>query len=523
VTTAAPRVALRADASHPSGTGHVVRCLSLAAALRDAGAQPCLLSRRMGLDVTALAQRAAVELIELPTPPEEFETTDPVPHAAWAGVDWQRDADETAQALAKRGCERVVVDHYAFDARWHRKVAKALGVRIAAVDDLADRELAVDLLVDQNLSDDTRAKYAGRIDDTTRLLGGPRYALLGSAYAALAPRKIDDTISSIGIFIGGVDATDLSTLALRACREIAGFRGPIEIATTSAHPRLPALRALAAAQPPTALLVDAPELSGFFARHGLHIGAASGATWERCCAGAPMLLLVAANNQLAVAPQLVAHGAAEALSPHASRDLRQVGAKVAALLADTPHRNAMGQRARGLVDGLGARRVALAMLGSTVKLRAACDDDAAMTHAWRNHPSTREVSRDPRAITLDEHRLWWKRALTDPARRLYVAHVGSIDVGVLRLDLEGDRAEVSIYLDPAYTGIGIGPRLLRAAQSWVSSDSALRRLIAHIRHGNHASESAFAAAGFELGSPFWTWFKENPYPQPFTGGKHENL
>jgi UDP-2,4-diacetamido-2,4,6-trideoxy-beta-L-altropyranose hydrolase len=512
VNATPPCIALRADASPGSGTGHVVRCLSLAAALRDAGALPCLVSRQLGVDVTALAQRAGIELVQLAPPPAGFKTADPVPHAAWADIDWQLDADETARALAGRGCARVVVDHYAFDARWHRRVATALDVPIAAIDDLADRELAVDLLVDHNLSDDARAKYAGRIDTATRVLAGPRHALLGPSYATLVPREADDAVASIGIFLGGIDATDLSSLALRACREVAGFHGPIEIATTSAHPQLEALRALAAAQPPTTLLVDAPELSAFFARHGLQLGAAGGATWERCCAGAPMLLLVAADNQLAVVPQLVAHGAAAALSATASRNTQQVGALVAALLADAPRRQAMARRARALVDGLGARRVALALLGDTVALRPALAGDAVVAHAWRNHPSTRGMSRDAREIPLDAHRRWWQRTLANPARRLFIAHVGRIDVGVLRLDVEGERAEVSIYLDPACTGLGLGPWVLRAAQRWAAREPEPRGLLAHIRPGNRASEAAFAAAGFERGEPFWTWIPEPASP-----------
>ncbi len=473
------------------------------------------MSRQQGIDVAALARRTGIELLELAAPRAAFEINDPVPHAAWAGVGWQRDADETAQVLAGHRCTHVVVDHYSFDARWHRRVAAALDANIAAIDDLADRELAVGLLVDHNLSDNARAKYAGRIGAETRVLAGPRHALLGPSYATLAPREADNTVASIGLFFGGVDVAGLSSLALRACREVVAFRGPIEIATTSAHPQLEALRALAAAHPPTTLLVDSPELSAFFGRHGLQIGAAGGATWERCCAGAPMLLLVAADNQLAVVTQLVARGAAAALPAVASLDVQQVGALVAELLADAPRRHAMARRARALVDGLGARRVALAMLGYIAALRPARADDAVQAHAWRNHPSTREVSRDAREISLDEHRQWWQRALANPARRLFVAHVGRVDVGVLRLDLEGDRAEVSIYLDPACTGLGLGPWLLRAAQRHVADEPVLRGLMAHIRPGNHASEAAFAAAGFARGEAFWTW-NSQPASLPFT-------
>jgi UDP-2,4-diacetamido-2,4,6-trideoxy-beta-L-altropyranose hydrolase len=512
VNPKSPCVALRADASPQSGIGHVVRCLSLAVALREAGARPCLVSRRLGIDVAALADRAGIELLELTEPLSDTPPEDQVPHAAWAGVSWERDAEETAQVLAGRGCERMVVDHYAFDARWHRKVGSALGAHIAAIDDLADRDLAVDLLIDHNLSDDPRANYASRIGAATRVLGGPRYALLGPSYAALAYRAVDDAVSSIGIFLGGTDATGLSALALRACREVAGFTGPIEIAATSAYPRLEALRALAAAHQPTTLLVDAPELSTFFTRHGLQIGGAGGATWERCCAGAPMMLLVVAENQLAVAPQLAARGAVTALSLSASRDMRQIGALVAELLADPQRRQTMARRARALVDGSGARRVALALLSATIGLRPAHADDAVMAHGWRNHPSTRKVSRDPREIALSEHRQWWQQTLGDPRRLLFIVHVGRINVGVLRLDIESHRAEVSIYLDPGCTGLGLGQSVLRVAQRWASSKLGLQGLQAHIRPGNRASELAFAAAGFVRGEPFWTWTSASVSP-----------
>ncbi len=512
---APPCIALRADASARSGTGHVMRCLSLGVALRDAGVRPCLVTRRLGVDVAALAQRADIELVELPAPTAGFQPSDLVQHADWAGVDWERDANETAQALTGRGCVRIVVDHYAFDARWHRRMAALVNVPIAAVDDLADRELAVDLLVDHNLNDNPRAKYAGLINMNTHVLGGPRYALLGPSYATLEPREADDVVGSIGIFLGGVDFAGLSMLALRACREVVGFRGPIEIAITSAHPQLDSLRALAAALPPTTLLIDAPELSAFFGTHGLQIGAGGGATWERCCAGAPMLLLVAASNQMAVVPQLVAHGAADALTAEASHDVRQVGARVSALLADAPRRRSMARRARALVDGLGARRVALAMRGDSVTLRAARTTDAVLAHSWRNHPSTREASRDAREISLAEHCQWWQDTLTNPARRLLMAHVGGIDVGVLRLDIKGDLAEISIYLNPSFTRLGLGLSMLRSAQRLVTSEPVPCGLLAHIRPGNRASEAVFSAAGFVRGDPFWTWI-----PDPISPALH---
>lgn len=77
----------------------------------------------------------------------------------------------------------MVLDHYAFDAVWHNAIRAELGSRIAVIDDLADRMLSADLIVDHNFAPDHRVKYEGRAARESILLGGPRYALLGPAFA----------------------------------------------------------------------------------------------------------------------------------------------------------------------------------------------------------------------------------------------------------------------------------------------------------------------------------------------------
>jgi UDP-2,4-diacetamido-2,4,6-trideoxy-beta-L-altropyranose hydrolase len=499
---------LRADASPQAGTGHVRRCLALAAALREAGADVRLVARALGVDAAALAAGAGVACIELPAAEAPLDTADPVPHAAWAGVRWDDDAEQTAQALATWQPSTIVVDHYAFDARWHRAVAERNVARLAAIDDLADRALDVDWLIDHNLNRDHREKYRGRTGSRTTLLGGPRFALLGPAYAALQPLQVESEVASVGIFMGGVDAANLSALALRACREHAGFTGAIEIAVTGANPHLQPLQELASQWPATRIVCDAPDLASFFTRHGVQIGAGGGAAWERCCAGAPTLALIAAPNQQAVVPALAALGAVATLAPNEPVSAETVGRAVASLLTDAARRRELGLRSRALVDGLGARRVALALCAGRLALRAAGAADAPRTFAWRNDPAIRRVSRDPRELRRAEHETWWQRALADPRRRLFVAHVGRIDVGVLRFDFDhgGREAEVSIYLDPALTGLGLGPAVLRAGQLWARQAGGLQRLVAHVQPDNTASRRAFAGVGFVPATPAdWTW------------------
>ena len=338
------KVAIRADASAAIGLGHVKRCLALAHALRNSGATVTFQTRAIDVDAAALVRADGFAAIVI---------------GAGQVSDQTIDAEESLHHPDAFADGLMVVDHYALDARWHGPVRDTSHAKIVAIDDLADRALDVDLLVDHNLGD-LAVKYAARIGAQTIVLGGPRHALLGPGYAT-APRHVPGAqVGSVGIFMGGTDAANVSALALMACR-LAEFDGPVEIATTSGNPNLPALRTLAGARLHTTLALDLPDLAAFFARHGLQIGAGGGATWERCCIGVPTLALIAAANQVPVLHPLHALGAVELVDGDGDGALpgaRQLAGRLAALLADAPRRATLSSRSRELVDGRGAARVA---------------------------------------------------------------------------------------------------------------------------------------------------------------------
>ena len=486
------RVAVRVDGSAEIGSGHVLRCIALAHALRAAGSQVRFLLRDLGVDFGGRLAAEGFDLERLRPAASAYTAG----HSGWAGVTAGEDAAETTLRLSDWRPDWLVVDHYSFAADWHRKVAGGLGCRIAAIDDLGDRPIAADLLIDHNPSPDHRAKYGESAGGIGRLLGGPLYALLAPAYRDAPRHEPRPDVRSIGIFMGGVDRPDCTTLALRACREEAGFEGPIEIVSTSANPHLAALRRAVELDAAASLTLDMPDLAAFFARHDLQIGAGGGASWERCRIAAPAIVLKCAENQAVVTAGLREAGAAIAID---DPGLGSIGEAVGRAIGDPTLRRRIAENAARLVDGRGAERVALAMAGEVV-LREAGEADAAMTYEWRNHPDTRRYFRDPAPIAPDEHRDWWRRTTAAPERDLLIATVGAFSVGVLRLDAEAKGAEVSIYVDPALAGLGLGTAMLRASLGWVARERpALSRLTAEVHSANSASQKLFAAAGFRSG------------------------
>jgi UDP-2,4-diacetamido-2,4,6-trideoxy-beta-L-altropyranose hydrolase len=499
------RVALRADASKFIGLGHVKRCLALTEALRAIGVEARLVTRDLGVETAAIAVAAGIERVALPAPIRESVGVDRVPHAEWAGVGWQLDADQCVEALAHWKPDWVVVDHYAFDSRWHRQVSKGLNTRMAVIDDLADRDLSAELLVDPNLSDNHRKKYSGRLPERAALLGGPRFALLGPAYSAVAPLVIRETVRSIGIFMGGVDAGNLSSLALRACREDGGFCGPVEIVVTRAYPHSNALNALANKWADTSVVCDLPDLAAFFSRHDLQIGAGGGAAWERCCVGVPTIAFAAAANQDAVLPALVARGAVVLIAGPALPNEQAIGSAVRSLLSDPLRRMELSERSRALVDGLGAKRVALRLAAPWMSVRPATMCDAEIMYQWRNHPATRIMSLNSGEISWSDHQQWLEASLQEAGRCILVGRLGNADVGIVRFDARTEEQfVVSLYLDPALHGLSLGRLMLLAGEAYMlARRGPIRHFLAAVLQKNESSMRLFASCGYHLEQGLW--------------------
>ena len=503
------RVAFRVDASIQMGIGHLKRCLALAHAMRGLDTEVVFVTRNLGIDTGRTIEGDGFRQVTLPEPTSEraFVRQSEAPrYAAWAGLPQEVDADQTCAVLS--GIDWVVVDHYSFDRRWQERVTCGLGARICVIDDLADREHCAQVVVDHNWALDHRARYGSFIQPRTRLLAGPRFALLGPGYATAAPYDFRSEARSVGIFMGGTDAGQVSAVAVQACREVAAFRGRIEVVTTSANPHLQALASLCRRWPATDLSVDLPDLAGFFGRHDLQIGAGGVASWERCCLGAPTLALKCADNQSVVIDALAAQGVVRTV-PDIS--VPSVGRAVGVLIADVEGRRNLSIRARVLVDGRGAQRVASALLAQNVLLRPATVEDAELIHEWRNDPRTRRYFHDPSEVSLDAHLRWWSRSLVDQERLLMIACCGGRSVGSLRLDRSATVARISIFLDPDLTGLGLGVGMLRAAQRLAVQHSwRLERLEADVHPDNKASVSIFEAAGFSrTGSMSWQWSVRN--------------
>lgn len=358
------QIAFRADASLQIGTGHVMRCLTLANALRERGARCTFICRPHSghlLDMIAQGGHHAVAL------PNGGTTTHHMPadlaHAAWLGTDWQTDAQQTSGALGNESVDWLVVDHYALDHRWEQALRPHCQ-NLMVIDDLADRLHDCDVLLDQNLGRSAQ-DYGGLLKPQTTTFISPHYALLRPEFAQLRSqslaRRTQSQLKHLLITMGGVDkdnATGQVLKALTACHLPTDLR--ITVVMGPHAPCLADVQQQAAQMPwPTQVLVGVNAMAQLMADSDLCIGAAGSTSWERCCLGLPTLLLVLADNQLQGAQAL--EKACAALVLGNAQNVSQVFEKHMQSGANVQLRS-LALAAAAVSDGLGVQRIVAAML-----------------------------------------------------------------------------------------------------------------------------------------------------------------
>lgn len=322
------RLWVRADASPSMGFGHVMRMVALAERARDREIEPRFIIGGGETAIRTVTQRGFVG--SLATSPENS--------------DWLRHV--AAEDL-------IFFDGYQFGPDIMR-LARDRAARVGAVDDLGFGRFPVDVLVNQNLPDETH--YSLPVQSS--LLVGPRYALVRREFMTHRRDRIADRPRTLLVTMGGSDVAGVTERIVQLAPIQATFQRMLVVVGPGLE--LPA----AVEEIPCVEIVQSPaDVAGTFARADAALSAAGSTTWELLAMGIPIALVQVAENQRDVGPALGREGAA--LFVGGPDDLESHFAEVVRQLADPLVRLRLGSRALQVVDGRGADRCLQALLGSS--------------------------------------------------------------------------------------------------------------------------------------------------------------
>ena len=495
---------IRADASLQIGSGHIMRCLTLAHELSRRGHEVRFICRALPGHLGETIERAGFGLVLLPVPPQagrlpeseaKAATCVQLAHAHWLPVSQVQDAADCVPPIRAFAPDWIICDHYALSAEWELAAKAAAGCRLMAIDDLADRPHAADLLLDQNLGH-TPADYAGLVPPACRLLTGTRYALLREEFAAWREASLQRRaaqaetgyLKHILVNLGGVDKDNHTLAVLQALSGSLPAACRVTVVMGKTAPHTAAVQAFADSAPyPCRVLVGANNMAELMAEADLAIGAAGSTSWERCCLGLPTMMLVLAENQRGIAETLQQTGVASVA------DMADLPASLTRLLAETPAlRPEQSRRAAALCDGHGALRAANNLVDfASAVLRPATPADCRRLFEWRNHPEIRRFMFDSGEIAWDGHQAWFARQLANPEFTMLLYEAGGTAQGYASFKhLGGGRCEWGFYLAPdCPRGQGHGGTLGQLALQY-----AFCRLNMHEVHGQVLPHNAASLA-----------------------------
>lgn len=340
---------IRADANREIGAGHIMRCLSIADALRD-----------MGEDVLFLvADETAEKLLT------ERGQAYRVLHS-----DYRKLEQELPGLLALLQAEKpslLLIDSYFVTKEYLRQVGEL--VKTAYLDDYGTLPYPVDLLINYNI-------YGDQIDYKGMLLGSTSATdmqlLLGSSYAPLRPEfsqatyVVKDQVEKVLVTMGGSDRYNLTGQFLRQVfQDKEACRLHYHVVSGAFNPYLSYLTEMSERYKNIHLHQNVRNMADLMCDCDLAVTAAGSTVYELCAVGIPILCFSFAENQRRIAEAFQKKsiaGFSGAYKEEGQAMFFRLLPRLKELTGDAALRQELSQRGRKLIDGCGAKRLAEQLL-----------------------------------------------------------------------------------------------------------------------------------------------------------------
>jgi UDP-2,4-diacetamido-2,4,6-trideoxy-beta-L-altropyranose hydrolase/UDP-4-amino-4,6-dideoxy-N-acetyl-beta-L-altrosamine N-acetyltransferase len=500
------KVVFRVDSSLKMGTGHVMRCLTLAKILKESGVNVEFICRQHEGSLVKKIRSNGFNVYELGLL-EGVEFDSKLSHTHWLGATQQQDADDCIEILKSAKTNWLIVDHYALDEDWQRKL-KPYYDKLMVIDDLADRKHLCDLLLDQTFGRQT-CDYEPLVPTDCELLLGSQYALLRPEFskwrAYSIERRSKPEFKSLLINMGGVDVDNVTGQVLqelRACNLPNDIN--ITIVMGESAPHLEDVRVVTAAfLYKTEVKVGVDNMAEIMANTDIVIGAAGSTTWERCCLGLPTIQIVIAKNQMFLAETLARH--------HVIKLLREIK-EVAYLLEDpTEWMGNVGNVASQICDGMGVYKVFNKLTNYKIILEKFGEvelhnyvnlnpDDKALALTMRNHSQIKKWMHNQDNISKKDHFEFIASLENDMNRRYFLVKqqkkvIGSINFS--QIDMHSS-VEFGLYTNPFAQLKGLGSILEAVASYYSFIELGACKLKLEVFSNNERAINFYKKCGFEL-------------------------
>jgi len=492
-------VVIRVDASVYIGSGHVMRCLVLAQALKSAGHVVVFASRPQHGDLITLIKQRGFIVHSLTQPTSWLIPSSNADYKSSLQLTEREDAQECATVFDK--VDLVITDHYGVGALWHEIIRKAYNSKILAIDDLV-RKHAADLIIDQTLLRKTCEYQA--LNPSANILTGIDYAIINSRFAQqhdaqLAVPSQLPISPRVLLSMGGIDEPNATLQVLEVLSKQSTVPPFVTVLLSSRAPHYSAVVAFAKQHSSWLTHIDfVHDMAPLMAEHNIAIGAPGSTSWERACLGLPSIVIALAENQQTICKNLTQVGAA--ISVKLSEINSSLMPAYAQLVANYAQMRGVNLQ---LCDGMGVDRIMkhiTQLMRGCIKLEVATSADVDKVFDWQCAPQTRRFALNKAIPCLTEHQTWMARKLASDSDYFYMIKLiplkcnVAVSVGVVRLDMTKENTyTISIFIAPEYYGKGFA----KSALGQVDKLHPTAVINAVVLKENTASQALFSSAGYQ--------------------------
>lgn len=288
----------RVDSSNFIGSGHLMRCLTLAEELKEKNYKIYFICRELPGNMIDLIENKGYRVKKLSRIRDiDYQPVDG-DYATWLGVSWEEDARETIEVIKGENPNWLIIDHYALDIRWEREIRPYVQ-KIMVIDDLANRYHDCDVILDHNLAENMETRYDNLVPSHCKKLLGPDYLLLRPEFreARKKLKKKDGTVKRILIFLGGADPMNITEKAIKAFLMLERPDIIADVVVGKANPHKERIKALCDKHPNLNYHCQVENMAELMLKADLAIGAGGMAAWERCYLKLPTIAVSVAENQ----------------------------------------------------------------------------------------------------------------------------------------------------------------------------------------------------------------------------------
>ena len=114
------------------------------------------------------------------------------------GVSQTSDAEETIESVKNQKLDWLIIDNYALDYKWE-SLLSSYSKNLMVIDDLPNRKHTCNLFLNHNYTKSTINDYKNFLSKNSKILLGPKYALLSFEYTNLRKKFLKHEKTSFSV------------------------------------------------------------------------------------------------------------------------------------------------------------------------------------------------------------------------------------------------------------------------------------------------------------------------------------